>query len=68
MKLRYGEAIYLLSPTSASRGYWARSEDLDAIGKAKGVSVAEFDGGNLVRDVSTYRDNMRNARHRKAIR
>ena len=68
VKLRYAKAIYLLSPTSTSRGYWARSEELDAIDREKGVSVAECEGGNLVRDVSTYRENMRSARQRRAIR
>ena len=68
VKLRYGAAIYRLSRTSANRGYWALSEELDAIDREKGVSVAEFEGGNLVRDVSTYRENMRSARQRRAIR
>lgn len=31
VKLRYGTAIYRLSRTSANRGYWALSEELDAI-------------------------------------
>jgi len=68
VKLRYAKAIYLLLPTSASRGYCARSEELDAIDRQKGVSVAEFEGGNLVLDVSIYRENMRSARARGAIR
>ena len=67
-KARYGKGIFLLPPTSASRGYWARSEELDAIDLEIGVSVAEFEGSKLVRDVSTYRESMRSARRRKAIR
>jgi hypothetical protein len=67
-KLRYGKVIYLLSPASVNRGYWALSEELDAVDRQEGVSVAEFEGSNLVRDVSTYRENMRSARARGAIR
>jgi hypothetical protein len=68
VKLRYGKAIFLLSPNSPNRGYWALSEELDAIDRKQGLSVAEFEGSNLVRDVSTYRENAASARRRGAIR
>ena len=67
-KLRYATAIYQLSPTSASRGYWALSEVLDAIDREKGVSVAAVKSANLLRDVTTYRHHMERARARGAIR
>ena len=68
VKLRYGAAIYQLSPTSANRGYRALSEELYAIDRKKGAAVAECESANLLRDVTTYRHHMKRDRARGAIR
>jgi|PlaIllAssembly_1097288.scaffolds.fasta_scaffold1794394_1 hypothetical protein len=68
VKLRYATAIFRISRTSANRGYWALSEELDAIDREKGAAVSECEYGNLLRDVTTYRHHLQRVRARGAIR
>ena len=67
VKRRYATAIYRLSPTNANGGYWALSEELDAIDREKGAAVAECECGNMLHGVTTYRHHRQRARGKGAI-
>jgi hypothetical protein len=67
VKLRYGTAIYRLSLISPNCGYWALSEEVDAVDRQKGGSVAECEAVNLLRAATTYRHDMMSGKRRGAI-
>jgi hypothetical protein len=54
-RLRYRTAIYRISRTSANRGYWAISGELDAVDRQNGASVAGCDAAKLLQDATTER-------------
>ena len=66
--LRYGQAIRIMYPCipRGGRGYWVRSEDLDAVDKELYPTAWEAIGkGKLVSDVATRRAIMENAKLRR---
>jgi len=69
--LRYGNVIRVnyYRIRRGMRGYWCRSEDLDAVDRELSITAWEAHGKeNLVAYVTTQQVRCRNARRRGAIR